>query len=158
MKEYKILTMQTLITALPHQKITDFMQAQTVMTIAVITPDNKPVCASCFYVYDSENALIIFKSETATHHIEYGLLQSAVGGSILPDTLIKTQIKGIQFEGKLLPHANSYLAHAKQLYYLKYPFAAVMAGHIWVIQLNSLKFTDNSLGFGKKLLWQQETI
>jgi uncharacterized protein YhbP (UPF0306 family) len=141
-----------------HSKILDFIETQTVFTMAVVSPENKPYCANCFYTFDSSNALLVFKSETATHHIEYGLLHAAVGGTILPDALIKTMIRGIQFEGKLLPHENPFLSHAKTMYYRKYPFAAAMNGHIWIIELHQIKFTDNTLGFGKKLHWQKNSI
>lgn len=140
------------------KRITDFMHTQTVCTMAVNNPDMQPVCASCFYVFDAKHGLIIFKSESSTNHISYGLANSAVGGTILPDRLVKQQIQGIQFEGELLPHANPYLLDAKKLYYLKYPFAAVMSGHIWAIKLNYIKFTDNGLGFGRKIIWERSAI
>jgi len=138
-----------------NNRITDFMHTQTVCTMAVNSPDMQPVCASCFYVFDAKNGLIIFKSESSTNHINYGLENSAVGGTILPDRLVKQQIQGVQFEGHLLQHSNPYLLDAKKLYYLKYPFAAVMSGHIWVIQLHYIKFTDNGLGFGRKIIWER---
>ena len=41
-------------------------------------------------------------------------------------------------------------------YYLHYPLSAAMDGRLWVIQLNWIKFTDNTRGFGFKQHWNRE--
>jgi len=43
-----------------------------------------------------------------------------------------------------------------QLYYQKFPFAETMPAPIWGIKLDWVKVTDNTLGFGTKLIWGGE--
>jgi uncharacterized protein YhbP (UPF0306 family) len=30
-----------------------------------------------------------------------------------------------------------------------------MPGEIWTIKINRIKYTDNTLGFGKKIIWER---
>jgi hypothetical protein len=135
--------------------IAEFIDEQTVATVAVIDAKNKPYCFSCFYAFDIANQLLIFKSDVESHHIQLALVNPIVAGSILPDTLNKTKIKGIQFKGIFLNEEDPLIELARKRYYKKYPFAAVMKGNIWVISFNTIKYTDNTLIFGKKMNWQR---
>ena len=78
-----------------------------------------------------------------------------MAGTILPDKLNVLQVKGVQFEGVILPQDHPASKSASTHYYKKHPMAIAMPGDIWTIQVNSIKFTDNSLGFGKKLTWSR---
>lgn len=138
------------------ERIENFIKKQTVVTIAVISDKGTPYCASCFYAYDEENKVIFFKSDTNTNHMHYALERSAIAGTIMPDSLNKAAIKGIQFEGELIVNNKTLDELASSIYHKKYPFAKVMYGEVWVVTLNSIKFTDNTLMFGKKLLWDRE--
>lgn len=78
-----------------------------------------------------------------------------VAGTIVPDSLNVLQIKGIQFLGIILPFDHSHYKDASSHYHSKHLIALMMPGEIWTIKLTSIKFTDNTLGFGKKLLWER---
>lgn len=136
------------------ERIESFIKKQTVVSIAVISDKETPYCASCFYAYDDENKIIIFKSDTTTNHIHYALENNKIAGTILPDSLNKAAIKGIQFEGELYQH-EKLGERASIIYHKKYPFAKIMYGEVWMVAINSVKFTDNTLMFGKKLLWDR---
>jgi hypothetical protein len=90
----------------------------------------------------------------ATHHIKLGLNNKRTAGTILQDSLQPGKVKGVQFKGILVDDEKVAHVDAKSMYYKKYPFAAVIHGHIWAIELTELKFTDKSLGFGSKLFWK----
>jgi len=137
----------------PDQLIADFFKSQTVFTLATSFQD-QPHCATCFYAYSEEYNMLIFKSSEKTDHIQQSLANSLVGGSILPDKLQTGKIKGIQFKGRLIVSEGQCLSDLKKTYYAKYPFALAMGGEIWTIALNWIKFTDNTLGFGKKIKWE----
>ena len=83
------------------------------------------------------------------------LINNNVAGSILVDKTEIGKIKGIQFNGTFLSPKDALLKDAQKAYYFKYPYAAAMKGDLWVIELTSVKFTDNTLGFGKKLIWEK---
>jgi uncharacterized protein YhbP (UPF0306 family) len=40
-------------------------------------------------------------------------------------------------------------------YIKRFPYAAVAPLNIWVIEPDFMKLTDNTLGFGKKLIWNR---
>lgn len=134
------------------ERIVSFLQAQTVLTVAT-TKDNVPYCATCFYVYAADHNALIFKSSPETVHVGQGLMNQYVAGSVLPDKLITGKVKGIQFSGSFSKVQNAGESDLQKAYYKKYPFARAMGGELWVIKLAWIKFTDNTLGFGKKITW-----
>lgn len=136
------------------KKISAFIKAQTALTIAT-SVDSIPYCATCFYAYLEEENLLVFKSDAETRHISDALINNNVAGSILVDKTEIGKIKGIQFNGTFLSPKDALLKDAQKAYYFKYPYAAAMKGDLWVIELTSVKFTDNTLGFGKKLIWEK---
>lgn len=137
------------------ERIMSFLSSQTNFTLAV-SDNNKPYCANCFYAYDVERNRLVFKSKPETTHISIALKNPHVAGTITPDALDKTRIQGIQFSGMIVRALEDQPEAAKTVYYKKYPFALVITGELWVIRLQNLKFTDNKLGFGKKLNWKNK--
>ena len=136
------------------KKISAFIKAQTALTIAT-SVDSIPYCATCFYAYLEEENLLVFKSDAETKHISDALINNNVAGSILVDKTEIGKIKGIQFNGTFLAPKGVQLKDAQKAYYFKYPYAAAMKGDLWVVELTEVKFTDNTLGFGKKLKWEK---
>ena len=59
------------------------------------------------------------------------------------------KIQGLQFKGEM-QEADSSLA---AIYFKAFPYAKVMQPKLWSIRVEQMKFTDNRLGFGKKLYW-----
>ena len=137
------------------ERIISFIDSNTNLTLAV-SENNKPYCANCFYAFDKENLFLVFKSKLSTNNIEIALKNSSVAGTIVPDSLDKLHVKGIQFTGKVKQADGENLSAAKKIYYLKYPFAMALPGELWIIELHTLKYTDNTLGFGKRLEWVKE--
>ncbi len=136
------------------KKIQSFMESQKNLTFCTVS-DNVPYCASCFYAYMSENNFIVFKSDKKTKHIVNALVNDNVAGTITPDIDKTGTIKGIQFTGKFNSPEGDFLEQAKKIYYGKFPFGRVVPGDLWIIELLSIKMTDNTLGFGKKLAWEK---
>ncbi len=139
--------------AMPEQIIT-FLEDQTVVTIATSVND-QPYCASCYYAYVPGDNLLVFKSDSDTRHIEEALQNNQVGGTVLPDNVTKVKPKGVQFTGIFSKAEGGVGEKAKKAYLKKYPVAGIFRGDIWVIELSKIKFTDNTLVFGKKTLWER---
>jgi len=127
-----------------------------VATICCVDEENNPYCFSCFYAFDSEEKLIYFKSSPATHHAILLNQKPLVSGTIQPDRLNPLAIKGVQFSGEIINGNKCLPERASTFYHKKYPFALAMAGEMWTIQVEMVKMTDNTLGFGKKLVWQRQ--
>ncbi len=50
-------------------KVQKFLLDQTNLTLAV-SQEGKPYCANCFYAFDLETNMLIFKSKISTTHIK----------------------------------------------------------------------------------------
>ena len=140
-----------------EQKIISFIDGQKNLTFCT-SVENIPQCASCFYAYMAEDNFIVFKSDEKTIHISNALINHKVAGTIIPDLDKTGTIKGIQFTGNFIIPTGELLEKAKKKYYSKYPFSLVIPGDLWVVEFVSIKMTDNTLGFGKKLAWEKEAI
>lgn len=137
------------------EKIQDFIATQTSANVCCVDELAKPYCFTCFYAYNSDEQLLYYKSSPDTKHAKLLLINPAVAGTILPDKLNKLLIKGVQFEGIALPLDHPLAKSAASFYHKKNPVALAMPGEVWTIQLEKIKFTDTSLGFGKKLNWKR---
>lgn len=136
------------------ERIEAFLKEQTVVNIAT-SVNNQPYCASCYYAFIPKENLLVFKSDPDTKHIEDALANNLVAGTILPEKIIQSKIKGIQFSGVFKPTNGAAGDKAKKGYLSKFPVAGLFRGDIWMIELTKVKFTDNTLVFGKKILWER---
>ena len=136
-----------------NERIVDFINHQRVASVCCVDEDNNPYCFSCFYAYDAERNLLYFKSGSGAHHSQILVRNPVVAGTIQQDKLNSLAIKGVQFTGKILHPKNELCAHAESAYHKRFPFALTMPGEIWTLQPETIKMTDNTLSFGKKLHW-----
>jgi uncharacterized protein len=139
------------------KKIQLFLQEQKNLTICTSVDDN-PYCASCFYAYCPEDDLLIFKSGRETKHILNALINNKVAGTVIPDIHKIATIRGIQFTGRFYAPKGELLERVKSIYYKRHPLALATPGELWVTELVSLKMIDNTLGFGKKLVWEKTIL
>ena len=137
-----------------EQNIIDFIESNRVAGICFLNEKNEPHCISCFYVFDKENKILIIKSTQGTEHSALTGKKSQVAGTITPEQFDPLKIKGIQFKGEIIETEKLNAFDLSKQYYLKYPFAMVMPGYLWAVKLNSVKFTDNTAGFGNKTIWK----
>jgi len=140
--------------AVMNERIADFITHQKVATVCCVDEENNPYCFSCFYAFDAERGLIYFKSGSSAHHSQILHQNPIVAGTVQPDKLNPLAIKGIQFTGRILHPKNELCSHAEAIYHKRYPFALAMPGDMWTLQPETIKMTDNTLSFGKKLHWQ----
>ncbi|PCJ28369.1 MAG: hypothetical protein COA97_01705 [Flavobacteriales bacterium] len=137
-----------------ESKIIDYLQKNKVLTIAT-SVNNQPYCANCFYVFDEMDKTLIFLSDNKTRHIKEAIQNNEIGGSVQNGVTTVTKIQGIQFTGKFISPTEEQAKGYYKTYYQKFPFAKAKPSLIWAIQLNWVKMTDNTLGFGKKLIWEK---
>jgi len=131
-------------------KISAFIEQHHVMSLAT-TYDGELSACSLFYAYHQEKRAFIVASSEDTTHIQHILHNSNVAGNILLETKKVGEIKGLQFRGEFtLLKENALKLH----YFKALPYALALNPTLWQIEVDSFKLTDNSLGFGKKLIWQ----
>lgn len=137
------------------QHITQFIEQQTIASVCCMGPEGDLHCFSCYYAYHEKQQLLFFKTSDDSKHMQYLLNSPALAGTILPDKLNKLSIKGVQFNGRLLPLKHPQAKDAGKLYHRTHPIALAMKGTVYTIRLDFLKMTDNALGFGTKLVWDR---
>ena len=133
-------------------RIIRFFRKHHVLTIAT-TVDNEPWCANCFYVYLEEENALVFTTDIDTRHGKEFIKNPNVAGSVVLETMVIGKIRGIQFQGIVSEPEVELLSKAKWAYLKKFPPAALMDTHLWIVRLTLIKMTDNRLGFGKKMIW-----
>lgn len=136
-------------------RIIEFINEHHVLTIAV-SNNNTPYCANCFYVFSKENNMLVFTSDKKTRHISDTNSNNIVAGSIVLETKQIGKIQGIQFNGKIIELEGELLSKLNKKYLIKYPYAILAKTTMWGIKLDYIKMTDNRLGFGKKLIWEEK--
>jgi len=137
----------------PGKRITDFIKRHHVLTLATSHQD-LPWCANCFYTYLEEENILVFTSDDDTKHISDILTNPEVAGSIVLETRIIGKIRGIQFRGTMEKPSGKLTKKTKIAYLKRFPFAVLMNTSLWILKLHYIKMTDNRLGFGKKLIWE----
>ena len=137
------------------QRILDFIGEHHVLTVACASGAGEPWCANAFYVFDPQEEAFIITSEEKTLHARLFLENPKVAGTIVLETETVGKIRGLQFSGTVRRCDGGLFDRCRLLYLKRFPYAVFKGGEIWLIALDRLKYTDNRLGFGKKLLWSR---
>ena len=130
----------------------EFIKRHHVLTLATVSAQGEPYCAACFYAYDKERNRLIFTSDDATRHAQDMLANATVAIGITLETRIVGRVQGAQICGKAERGDES----DKSVYINRFPYAAVAPLNIWAVEPTFIKLTDNTLGFGKKLIWNNQ--
>ncbi len=125
------------------------------LSIATVS-EKGPWCASCFYAWDEENNTLVITTDPVTRHGAEFRSNPQIAGTIALETKRVGRIRGAQFTGTVSEPTGDELRRAKSIYLKRFPYAALTEIHLWVIQLNHIKLTDNRMGFGKKIIWSSE--
>ena len=137
---------------MPEKRIVSFIARHHVLTLATATSEGMPYCAACFYAYDKERNLFVVTSDTTTRHGRDLEARPRVALSIVLETRIVGRIEGVQ----ICATAERGDDRARSCYIKRFPYAAVAPLSLWMLRPTMMKLTDNTLGFGKKLIWQSE--
>jgi len=133
------------------KKINSFLSKHHVLTLA--TTDGIEISAcNLFYAFDIEKISFVVASSDDTAHIKNITKNQKVAGTVVLETKVVGKIEGVQFRGDFLPLEDEVL---KKLYFSKFPYALAMSPKLWQIKIDYFKLTDNTLGFGKKIIWQE---
>jgi len=135
-------------------KIAHFINKHHVMSLATCSEGEISAC-SLFYAFDVKSVSFVVASAEDTTHIQHIQKNSAIAGNILLETKTVGKIQGVQFRGEFVTLEDENLG---RLYFQAFPPALVMQPTLWQIKVNYFKMTDNRLGFGKKLIWQEASL
>lgn len=129
-------------------RIVRFLRRHHVMTLATAC-GGVPYCCNAFYCYDRERNLLVFTSDFTTRHAREMERNPHVAVSVVLETRIVGRVQGIQLCG----NARRADEAARRAYLKRFPYAALAELTLWAVEPHFIKFTDNTLGFGKKLIW-----
>ncbi|UQC72664.1 hypothetical protein C0560_18475 [Lelliottia sp. AC1] len=110
-------------------------------------------CANAFYLYDPERVAFYLLSEDKTRHAQMSGPQAPVAGTVNGQPKNVALIRGVQFKGEIRRLEEEESDAMRKRYTRRFPVALALSAPVWEIRLDELKFTDNTLGFGKKLHW-----
>ena len=136
------------------KKIETFLSKHHVMSLATSDGKNLSAC-NLFYVFDPERLSFVVASSEDTTHIKHITKNPKVAGTVVLETKIVSKVEGVQFRGEFLLLADEEL---KKLYFKAFPYALAMNPKLWQIKISYFKLTDNTLGFGKKIIWQNSFL
>lgn len=132
------------------EKISSFLDEHHVLSLATTNFDGLSVC-NLFYAFSKDEVSFIVASSDDTSHIQHIKKNSSVAGTVVLETKMVGKIQGIQFKGCFSLLEDEVL---QKQYFKSFPYAIALSPKLWQIKVNYFKMTDNTLGFGKKLIWQ----
>ncbi len=136
------------------EKIALFIAEHHVMSLATTDFKDLSVC-SLFYTYSRDKNSFVVASSDDTTHIQHIKQNADVSGNILLETKTVGKIQGVQFRAAFSSLKDEEL---KKLYFKTFPYALALSPKLWQIKVNYFKMTDNMLGFGKKIIWQDSSF
>lgn len=134
------------------EKIGRWLARQHVVSWCVAGPDGL-WCANAFYLFDAERVAFYLLSDTRTRHGQMTGSRAPVAGTVNGQPKTVARIRGVQFSGEIRLLVGEESDETRRRYCRRFPVARAMSAPVWEIRLDELKFTDNTLGFGKKFCW-----
>ncbi len=138
-------------------RIEKFILKHHVLTLAT-SSEQGCYCSNMFYAYDKDYSCFVFTSALSTRHAAEAIADSRVAANIVVESKVVGILQGLQICGTLRPESEFDLQQQKTMrkaYLKRFPYAAAADLELWFLEPNFMKFTDNKLGFGKKLIWQK---
>ena len=125
-----------------------------------------PWVAHVFYAWMPDERCFVFTTDAGTRHGGEMEANSRVAAAIALETRTVGRVQGLQIEGlvhKTAAPSLSTIHHtlsiekARRAYLKRFPYAAAAKElPLWILEPVHMKLTDNTLGFGKKLIWKKE--
>ena len=136
--------------------ISRWLGKQHVVTWCV-SRDDELWCANAFYVFDPETVAFYLLSDEKTRHGQMTGERAKVAGTVNGQPKTVALIRGVQFKGEIRLLAGEEAVAMRKRYVSRFPVARMLSAPVWEIRPDELKFTDNTLGFGKKLYWLRDS-
>lgn len=105
--------------------------------------------------FDAQKVAFYILTEEKTRHAQMSGPQAAIAGTVNGQPKTVALIRGVQFKGEIRRLEGEESDLARKAYNRRFPVARMLSAPVWEIRLDEIKFTDNTLGFGKKLVWQR---
>lgn len=100
--------------------------------------------------FDAQKVAFYILTEEKTRHAQMSGPQAAIAGTVNGQPKTVALIRGVQFKGEIRRLEGEESDLARKAYNRRFPVARMLSAPVWEIRLDEIKFTDNTLGFGKK--------
>ncbi|ECC3873582.1 hypothetical protein CPK87_15835 [Salmonella enterica] len=114
-------------------------------------------CANAFYLFDAQHVAFYLLTDDKTRHAQMSGACAPVAGTVNGQPKTVARIRGVQFKGEIRRLEGQESDAARKAYLRRFPVARVLPAPVWEIRLDEIKFTDNTLGFGKKMRWLRDS-
>lgn len=114
-------------------------------------------CANAFYLFDAQHVAFYLLTDDKTRHAQMSGAHAPVAGTVNGQPKTVAHIRGVQFKGEIRRLEGQESDVARKAYLRRFPVARVLPAPGWEIRLDEIKFTDNTLGFGKKMRWLRDS-
>ena len=131
------------------------MSCSRVATVCFIDR-HRPHAINCFFAHDPVKKVLVMKSAPGSGHDNLVFNGGEVAGTILPDMISLSGLRGLQFRGTTVKRELIDEKAVARIYSDKFQFARFLPGYFWLIEFSFLKFTDNRVRFGHKVIWKQQ--
>ncbi len=125
------------------------------MNVAVTDDDGMPYCANLFYAYDLSHGCFVFTTDLDTRHGRLMARHGFAAATIVLQTRTVGKVQGLQLRGRVRRVDGDEGRQARRVYVAAFPYAAAAGLSLWVMEPTFMKLTDNRLGFGTKLVWNE---
>ena len=136
------------------KQIISFIKKHHVLILATFD-EQQPYCANVFYAYDVENNAFIFYSDDKTKHFYDMKNNKYVAASVVLETKIIGKIQGLQLNGIATQPVGEIQKRCYGIYIKRFPYAIINKANLWMFEIIFAKYTNNMLGFGKKIIWKK---
>ncbi len=135
-------------------RIIKFLSSRQVMSLATRYGDGT-WSANLFYVFDFQRNRLIFTSSAESLHIVQGQRYAEVSCAIVGRSRVVSRLRGAQIVGVLRSTQNrdEEFKYCKQVFSKRFPLYSTKLKEMWYVEIRSVKYTDNRLGFGTKIIF-----
>lgn len=138
-----------------QENIIKFLQRKHIVSLSVFSSQDM-WSTICFYAFNPNNNSLLIRTSADTRHGIIMQQNPLITGTIIHDSATVAKLQGIQFVGTISELDGEAKKQGLNLYYECFPYARMIKSPLWQLQFNQIKFTDNTLGFGKKTVWQRD--
>lgn len=133
-------------------KIVSYIKANTVLTLCTARA-GEPWAANAYYAFDATAMTLYVLTRLETRHGADMLENNRIAGTIASQQRNPARIRGLQWTATAGMLAGAAEQAGRAVYDRRFPFARLQQAPLWALRLETLKLTDNTLGFGSKLRW-----
>lgn len=137
------------------ERIVQFISRNKLMVLGTCV-NNKPHTATLFYCFIEDENVLLFMSKKTTQHAVECSQNKFVSCCINESKKRLLSSKSAQINGECFEVDENEFDNYYKKYTSRHPIALLFKNTtLYKVQCKEIKFTDNSLGFATKIIWEE---